>query len=75
MGAHLPVGRRVKLAEVGLELAGEDLESGGLADAVGADEPEDLASTRHRQPAWRHARMLDAAACAATRETVTTARV
>lgn len=43
----LPVGGRVVLAEVGLHLAGEDLEGGTLADAVGTDEAKDLTGTGH----------------------------
>jgi hypothetical protein len=45
----LPVGLVLVLAEVRLELAGENLERRALAGAVGADETEHLARTRHRQ--------------------------
>ena len=45
----LPVGGRVVLAEVGLHLAGEDLEGGTLADTVGTDEAKDLTGTGHRK--------------------------
>ena len=38
-----PLWRAVEAAEVWLELVGEDLEGGGLADAVCANEPEHLA--------------------------------
>ena len=37
-------------SEVGLLLAGEDLEGGGLADAVGPHQPQHHAGTRNRQP-------------------------
>mmetsp|Transcript_12096 Transcript_12096/g.34597 ORF Transcript_12096/g.34597 Transcript_12096/m.34597 type:complete len:236 (-) Transcript_12096:33-740(-) len=46
----LPVGGGVVLAEVGLHLAGEDLEGGTFADAVGTDEAENLARTGHGEP-------------------------
>ena len=46
----LPVGGGVVLAEVGLHLASKDLEGGTLADAVGADEAEDLTGTGHGEP-------------------------
>lgn len=46
----LPVGGRVVLAEVGLHLASKDLEGGTFADAVGADEAEDLTGTGHGEP-------------------------
>ena len=43
----LPVGGGVVPAEIGLHLAREDFERGGLSDAVGAHEAEDLAGARH----------------------------
>lgn len=46
----VPVGRRSKVAQVGLELSRENLESGALADTVGADESEDLSRTRQGKP-------------------------
>lgn len=45
----LPVGRVVELAEVGLQLAGQDLQGCGLADTVGTDQTQDLARTGHGQ--------------------------
>ena len=44
-------GPYVKVAKVGLLLAGQDLERGGLANAVGPDQAEHLARARRRQPA------------------------
>ena len=37
------------IAEIRFEHSGEDLHSGGLADAVLADKPHDLAEERHGQ--------------------------
>jgi hypothetical protein len=45
----LPVGRVVVAAQVGLQLAAEDLERGALADTVGADESQHLARAGHGQ--------------------------
>jgi hypothetical protein len=47
---HLPVRRRLEPPQVGLELPREDLERGRLADAVDADEPEDLPGAGHGEP-------------------------
>mmetsp|Transcript_49721 Transcript_49721/g.146960 ORF Transcript_49721/g.146960 Transcript_49721/m.146960 type:complete len:280 (+) Transcript_49721:1225-2064(+) len=46
----LPVRGRVEAAEVRLQLAGQHVERGRLADAVGADEAEHLAWPGDRQP-------------------------
>jgi len=43
----LPVGRVVESAQVGLELAAQDLESRTLADTVGSDQTQDVAGARH----------------------------
>mmetsp|Transcript_30281 Transcript_30281/g.27572 ORF Transcript_30281/g.27572 Transcript_30281/m.27572 type:complete len:277 (-) Transcript_30281:37-867(-) len=40
-----PVRRAVILAEIGLDLVGENLEGSGLTGTIGADETEDLASS------------------------------
>jgi hypothetical protein len=44
-----PVGRVVVAAQVGLELAAENLESGTLANTVGSDKTENLARAGHGQ--------------------------
>lgn len=45
----LPVGGVVVSAQVGLELAAQNLESGTLADTVGSDETQNLSRPGHRQ--------------------------
>jgi hypothetical protein len=45
----LPVGRVVEATQIGLQLAAKNLESRALADAVGADETEDVSGAGHRQ--------------------------
>jgi len=45
----LPVRRVVVSSQVGLKLAAEDLESGTLANAVGADQSQHVSGPRHRK--------------------------
>lgn len=45
----LPVRGVVESAQVGLELAAENLESGTLADTVGSHQTENVAGPRHGQ--------------------------